>query len=956
MIFNQNQEQAEAAPDDLQRQTSLEDDQRRGESIKYQFISIVQRYNLWPELSYVAPFISPATILRRLLVGGDEFRVDDNWLVIPDVSGALQSLPKQLLFWLFGTTKVFKIGNTPAYKQILREVCSNPANQEIILSTTGEEAHDLAAMNVREVVRTADDIADYPEYPKIFKFSNTILVDYHMSDASKRSSIMAWLGLQEEARSHEILAWYHQIVVSFNLEPALLAVAGRQVTRSLSVGDSLTISRGLVQLPASSPSMKDLEREILTNLFEDPTIKQFPSFDLTTAFRGLLMTNQDISNGLKTVLDLSFIDLMAFTVRESVALGGALDPTIKVLARTKTLLVPEVGDPGRLAEFISEFIAENHVAVAPTPPDSQEFIGDRAPSQYRLLAAAATDWDGRRLPDGWEARMDTNGRIFYLNHETRTTQWARPEYGTQSSTESGETQFQTRRNISAEDDDNRLEDGDGDATVDADDEGLDVASAPSAPDIDADIDNSLPSGWEMKQTAGGRIFFVNHMERLTTWVDPRTGKPTAMPSPSQSNSHQQVNTEPEDQEEDRRFRPLPDGWEEKTTPSGKVYFVDHNTMRTTWKDPRLDGAREEKLVPYSRDYKTKYEAFMREMKRLPAPPSNQKFEINVRRSSMLDDSFRAIMGVRNRQTLRSKLWINFEGEAGLDFGGVSREWFSLISKEIFNPYYGLFEYSASDNYTLQINPNSGLCTDNHLEYFRFVGRMAGMAAFHKRLLDGFFIRPFYKMMLNAPVLLKDMEHVDIEYYNSLLWIRNNDPECLDLAFECETEVFGEKVGQELKPGGANIPVTEENKLEYISLVIKWRFESRIKPQMTKFLDGFNDIVPLRSLQVFDSGELELLLSGVGTIDVDDWRRNSLYKGGYSDHHVVIGWFWHLVFTFGDEMRSRLLQFVTGTSRVPMNGFKVRRAVQSSESCYARKLNFCGITIKTLNQNLTKIEA
>ena len=97
--------------------------------------------------------------------------------------------------------------------------------------------------------------------------------------------------------------------------------------------------------------------------------------------------------------------------------------------------------------------------------------------------------------------------------------------------------------------------------------------------------------------------------------------------------------------------------------------------------------------------------------------------------------------------LKTKLWIEFDGEVGLDYGGVAREWFYLLSKEMFNPYYGLFEYSATDNYTLQINPHSGVCNEDHLSYFKFIGRVAGMAVYHGKLLDGFFIRPFYKMML-----------------------------------------------------------------------------------------------------------------------------------------------------------------------------------------------------------------
>lgn len=113
-----------------------------------------------------------------------------------------------------------------------------------------------------------------------------------------------------------------------------------------------------------------------------------------------------------------------------------------------------------------------------------------------------------------------------------------------------------------------------------------------------------------------------------------------------------------------------------------------------------------------------------------------KLEIKVRRVSIFEDSYRVLNLVKNTDLLKTKLWIEFEGETGLDYGGLAREWFFLLSKEMFNPYYGLFEYSAMDNYTLQINPFSGLCNEEHLNYFKFIGRVAAMAVYHGKLLDG----------------------------------------------------------------------------------------------------------------------------------------------------------------------------------------------------------------------------
>ena len=88
---------------------------------------------------------------------------------------------------------------------------------------------------------------------------------------------------------------------------------------------------------------------------------------------------------------------------------------------------------------------------------------------------------------------------------------------------------------------------------------------------------------------------------------------------------------------------------------------------------------------------------------------------------------------------------------------------------MFNPFYCLFEYSAHDNYTLQINPHSGI-NPEHLNYFKFIGRVVGLAIFHRRFLDAFFIGAFYKMILRKKVTLHDMEGVDADIHKSLTYI------------------------------------------------------------------------------------------------------------------------------------------------------------------------------------------
>ncbi|EDQ85081.1 uncharacterized protein MONBRDRAFT_29604 [Monosiga brevicollis MX1] len=212
-----------------------------------------------------------------------------------------------------------------------------------------------------------------------------------------------------------------------------------------------------------------------------------------------------------------------------------------------------------------------------------------------------------------------------------------------------------------------------------------------------------------------------------------------------------------------------------------------------------------------------------------------------------------------------------------------------------------------------------------------------MALFNGKLLDAYFIRPFYKMMLDLPITLEDIEAVDIEYYNSLRWLLDNDPEPLCLTFQVDHDEYGEMVHTDLKPGGADIDVTKANRQEYVDLVIKHRFVNRIQEQMTAFMRGLTMIIPQEDLSVFDPSELELLIGGISAIDVNDWRTHTKFLDGYTTSSPPVKWFWEAVHSFTKEQRARLLQFVTGTSRVPIGGFAELYGSNGAQKfCIARR--------------------
>uniref|UniRef100_A0A8D1PMV3 E3 ubiquitin-protein ligase n=1 Tax=Sus scrofa TaxID=9823 RepID=A0A8D1PMV3_PIG len=437
-----------------------------------------------------------------------------------------------------------------------------------------------------------------------------------------------------------------------------------------------------------------------------------------------------------------------------------------------------------------------------------------------------TTWERPQpLPPGWERRVDDRGRVYYVDHNTRTTTWQRP---TMESVRNFE-QWQSQRN--------QLQG----AMQQFNQRYLYSASMLAA---ENDPYGPLPPGWEKRVDSTDRVYFVNHNTKTTQWEDPRT---------------QGLQNE----------EPLPEGWEIRYTREGVRYFVDHNTRTTTFKDPRNGKSSIMALKPYD---------------------------------------------------LRRRLYVIFRGEEGLDYGGLAREWFFLLSHEVLNPMYCLFEYAGKNNYCLQINPASTINPD-HLSYFCFIGRFIAMALFHGKFIDTGFSLPFYKRMLSKKLTIKDLESIDTEFYNSLIWIRdNNIEECgLEMYFSVDMEILGKVTSHDLKLGGSNILVTEENKDEYIGLMTEWRFSRGVQEQTKAFLDGFNEVVPLQWLQYFDEKELEVMLCGMQEVDLADWQRNTVYRH-YTRNSKQIIWFWQFVKETDNEVRMRLLQFVTGTCRLPLGGF------------------------------------
>ncbi|KND02049.1 NEDD4 family E3 ubiquitin-protein ligase [Spizellomyces punctatus DAOM BR117] len=534
--------------------------------------------------------------------------------------------------------------------------------------------------------------------------------------------------------------------------------------------------------------------------------------------------------------------------------------------------------------------------------------GSTTPSRTGL--SSTEDAQGP-LPQGWERRVDHLGRTYYVDHNTRTTTWHRPA----SNATEGQQQLaemERRRH------NNRTLPAEATSASPTPASSSNTAASTPSTSVSGSATGPLPNGWEQRFTPEGRPYFVDHNTRTTTWLDPRRVQQQSRGSFGQQLTQGQAASQLAiaQQQSVAALGPLPSGWEMRMTNTGRTYFVDHNAKITTWDDPRLPSSVDQNVPQYKRDFRRKLVYFRSQPGMRPTPGS---CHVTVRRSNIFEDAYSEIMRYPAPE-LQKRLMIKFHGEDGLDYGGLSREFFFLLSHEMFNPFYCLFEYSAHDNYTLQINPNSGV-NPEHLNYFKFIGRVVGLAIFHQRFLDAFFITAFYKMILKKKIVMKDMESVDAEHWRSLQWMLDNDiTGVLDLTFSAEEEVFGVVRTVDLKPDGQNIPVTEENKQEYVELIVEWRVCKRVEEQFKAFQQGFHELVPPDLITVFDERELELLIGGIADIDVDDWKKHTDYRG-YQETDEVVQWFWKCVRSWDSEKKARLLQFVTGTSRIPVNGFK-----------------------------------
>ncbi|KAL4425546.1 hypothetical protein ABPG75_009562 [Micractinium tetrahymenae] len=314
-----------------------------------------------------------------------------------------------------------------------------------------------------------------------------------------------------------------------------------------------------------------------------------------------------------------------------------------------------------------------------------------------------------------------------------------------------------------------------------------------------------------------------------------------------------------------------------------------------------------------------------------SPAAVAFLEIHVRRTHVVEDALNQL--VHRAEDLKKPLRVTFFSggvpEPAQDAGGVTKEFFQILTRDLFKPKYGMFVFDEQTR-TYWFNPAS---LETEVEY-ALVGAVLGLAIYNGVILDVHFPMVVYKKLLGVKPSFEDLKAAFPALGRGLQQLLDFEPAeeveatfcrkeaqgpgtgCL---FTVEYDFYGELRVAELKPGGADIPVTAANRREYVQLYTGWLLEGSIASQFTAFRRGFLRVCSGPALTLFTPAELELLICGLPHLDFEALQRVAKYEGGYTQDSSAVRWFWQVLQGLSLEQKRAFLQFTTGSDRAPVGG-------------------------------------
>ncbi|KAF5305408.1 hypothetical protein FQR65_LT07734 [Abscondita terminalis] len=298
---------------------------------------------------------------------------------------------------------------------------------------------------------------------------------------------------------------------------------------------------------------------------------------------------------------------------------------------------------------------------------------------------------------------------------------------------------------------------------------------------------------------------------------------------------------------------------------------------------------------------------------------HQFLVLNVTRETIVSDTLRELIEV-DSSDLKKPLKIRFYGEEAEDAGGVRKEFFMLLLRDVLDPKYGMFK-EYEETRTIWFAEN----TFEDKVMYLLIGLICGLAIYNFTIIDLPFPLALYKKLLKEPVGLNDLKELSPTLANSLKSLLDYEgPDFEDvfgINFEISRDTFGEQVVIPLKPNGDKIPVTQENKKEYVDLYVDFILNEAVNNQYEAFHMGFMKVCGGRVLQLFHSHELMAVVVGNENYDWHALEESAEYKNGYTSSDQTIRWFWQVIHEMSLEDKKKFLLFLTGCDRIPIQGMK-----------------------------------
>lgn len=309
------------------------------------------------------------------------------------------------------------------------------------------------------------------------------------------------------------------------------------------------------------------------------------------------------------------------------------------------------------------------------------------------------------------------------------------------------------------------------------------------------------------------------------------------------------------------------------------------------------------------------------------------YTIKIRKNHLLEDAAKQILQ-QNPNTYLRMIKVIFDGESEYEIGGPSREFFHLISGQLFSPEFGLFS-RCNDEGFLWFTTNS----TKDSQVYQLAGTIVGLAIYNAILLPIRFPFILYKKILNPNIsfTIHDFAKVDPIAAKSIISMvmmraRGQDIMQLDMTFDITTESNGKITTFSLKKGQEDFLVTNQNLDEFIQLYLNYSLNTVIKRQFEAFAKGFKLVCRAPIYSKLEPSELSILVSGEEATEWGELRSNCEYRDGYNNDSDQSKWFWDI---FENEytipQKKLFLKFVTGTDRAPLGGLeKVKIIIQKVE--------------------------